>query len=82
MQLLVSDYDGTLNPPGGPFRIHNLQLNIDAIHRFREEGNKFMISTGRTLPGIRQEIEKHQIPFVLRQPPHIPDRYRRAWTLP
>ena len=63
MQLLVSEYDGTLNPPGGPFRIHNLQLNIDAIHRFREEGNKFMISTGRTLPGIRQEIEKHQIPF-------------------
>lgn len=46
MQLLVSDYDGTLNPSCNPFRIRNLQLNIDAIREFRDNGNKFMISTG------------------------------------
>lgn len=63
MQLLVSDYDGTLNPSCNPFRIRNLQLNIDAIREFRDNGNKFMISTGRTLPAIRQEIEEHRIPF-------------------
>lgn len=63
MQLLVSDYDGTLRSSCNPFRIRNLKLNIEAIREFRNRGNTFMISTGRTLPAIKQEIEKHQIPF-------------------
>lgn len=63
MQLLVSDYDGTLDSSISPFRIQNLKLNIKAIREFQAKGNLFMISTGRTLPCIKKEIEQHHIPF-------------------
>src|SRR5574344_1034320 len=58
MKLLVSDYDGTLKPD-----IKNLYLNIEAIKRFKEKGNTFMISTGRSFVSIKKEITKYNIPY-------------------
>lgn len=58
MKLLVSDYDGTLftNPL-------QLRLNIEAIKRFIEKGNHFVIATGRGFESIKKEIVQNKIPY-------------------
>lgn len=61
MKLLVSDYDGTLNPNKNNTSL--LQLNIEAIHRFREQGNKFVLATGRYYESIKKQIDEYQIPY-------------------
>ena len=58
MKLLVSDYDGTLNR-----NYKNLCLNIKAINKFREEGNKFVIATGRSFESIKKETDIYGIEY-------------------
>lgn len=58
MYLLATDYDGTFKKDN-----YNLYLNIDAINRFRSEGNKFAIVTGRSFTSIKKEIRKYSIDY-------------------
>lgn len=58
MKMLVSDYDGTF------FRNkEELGKNIEAVKRFREAGNIFVLATGRNLDEMYEEIDKYNIPF-------------------
>ena len=60
MKLLVSDYDGTLNPDKD--NLWKLDLNLHTVDEFREE-NHFMIATGRTFKSIKEEIKKYNIGY-------------------
>ncbi|MGL5722524.1 MAG: HAD-IIB family hydrolase [Brevinema sp.] len=52
--VLFSDIDGTL------FQDHTLvQEDIDAVRRFRAEGNLFILCTGRTPPSVQQFLDDH-----------------------
>lgn len=57
-KLLASDYDGTLKT-----NLENLYINIKAINKFREYGNKFAIVTGRSYLSIKKEICKYNIEY-------------------
>lgn len=57
-KILVSDYDQTLH-----VNEHDLKINLKFIERFRKEGNKFIIATGRPFPSIVQEIERYNIDY-------------------
>lgn len=60
MKLLVSDYDGTI------FDIENIKdtrRNIDAIKRFKDNGNLFAIATARTFASIKSQTDKFKIPY-------------------
>jgi len=56
--MLVSDYDGTLKSD-----IKNLKININAVNKFRENGNLFAISTGRSYSSIKKECIKYNINY-------------------
>ena len=58
MKLLVADYDGT-------FFINedDLQKNIIAINKWQEQGNMFMISTGRSYSSIKNQVIINHIPY-------------------
>lgn len=58
MILLVSDYDQTLSMDD-----MTIKYNIKRIEKFRENGNLFMLSTGRTYSSIQSEIKKWRIPY-------------------
>lgn len=58
MKLLVSDYDGTFRT-----NIKNLKLNIEAVNKFMEAGNKFAIATARDFNSIKGEIFKYDIKY-------------------
>lgn len=58
MKLLVSDFDGTLF-----IDYPSLEKNIHAIQRFREEGNLFVINSGRNYTSLMKEIKQYQIPY-------------------
>ena len=58
MNLLVSDYDGTLDN-----NYHNLLLNIEAIKEFMNSGNKFVLSSGRDYKGLKMVTDKYNIPY-------------------
>ena len=60
MKLLVSDFDGTFDSRNSKSAIDK---NIEAIKRFRDQGNIFAIATGRHYESIRKKIEKYQIPY-------------------
>lgn len=53
MRLIASDYDGTLNYCG---RVTDEDLQ--AVRKWQEAGNLFVIDTGRSLESIRIEAEK------------------------
>lgn len=57
--LLASDFDNTL------FVKDKLTLNenIEAINKFREKKNIFVIITGRGIANIKEELIKHNIPY-------------------
>lgn len=60
MKFLVSDYDGTI------FDVDNLKdtrKNIDAIKRFKDNGNLFAIATARTFLSIKSQTDKFNIPY-------------------
>ena len=56
MKLLVSDFDGTLF-----IDYPSLEKNIHAIQRFREEGNLFVINSGRNYTSLMKEIKQYQM---------------------
>ncbi len=56
MKLLVTDYDGTLYQY---FKIR--PEDLEAIKRFRKQGNLFGIASGRHLESLRKEINLHNI---------------------
>lgn len=58
MNLLVSDYDDTLYTNN-----YSIYLNIEAIKKFRNNGNLFVISTARNFDSIKKEIKKYNIPY-------------------
>lgn len=58
MYLLATDYDGTFKKNN-----HSLYLNIEAIDRFRKQGNKFAIVTGRSFLSIKKEILGYDISY-------------------
>lgn len=52
MKMLVSDFDGTLFTD-------NYQKNIEAVNRFVEAGNLFVVSTGRDLNNLLKDLDKN-----------------------
>lgn len=57
MKVFASDYDGTL------FKNREItKKDLDAINKFRAEGNLFGIVTGRPIDSIMFEINKYSIP--------------------
>ncbi len=57
MKLLATDYDGTLKFGGSV-----LPADLEAIHRWRDAGNLFVIVTGRSMESISGETEEFKIP--------------------
>lgn len=57
-KVLVVDYDRTLF-------INNDDMlnNINSINKFRENGNIFIIATGRTYNSLKREIDKYNIEY-------------------
>lgn len=57
-KVLVVDYDRTLF-------INNSDMlnNINSINKFRENGNIFIIATGRTYNSLKKEIDKYDIEY-------------------
>lgn len=57
-KVLVVDYDRTLF-------INNDDVlnNINSINKFRENGNIFIIATGRTYNSLKKEIDKYNIEY-------------------
>lgn len=58
MKILVSDYDGTFYTEE-----RYIQKNVEAISRFRNLGNLFVIATGREYSSIIEELKKYHIPY-------------------
>jgi len=58
MIVLASDYDGTLKIKG-----QIAESDLEAIRSFQAAGNKFGISTGRTIGMIKYELIKYNVPF-------------------
>lgn len=56
MKLLVSDYDNT-------FYTKDIQKNIEAVNKFMDDGNLFVIATGRNYLEIKTEIDEKDIKF-------------------
>lgn len=56
-KLLASDYDGTLK-----FGDSVMQEDLDALRRWREEGNLFAIVTGRSKESITMQQEEYGLP--------------------
>lgn len=60
IKVIFSDLDGTLFY-GGPALCTMTQENEDAIHRWTQQGNRFIIATGRP-SSIRDElVERHHL---------------------
>lgn len=58
MLLLASDYDKTLKTTE-----YDLRLNIKFLKKFIDNGNIFLLNTGRPYESIKREIDKYDIPF-------------------
>lgn len=58
MKLLASDYDKTLKC-GALI----LKLNIKRLNKFIQDGNLFLLNTGRPYDSIIKEIIKYKIPY-------------------
>ena len=66
MNLLISDYDGTIKPyEKNPNIIERetFKKNIKSINKFIEKGNIFAIATGRSTDSIKEEIKKYNINY-------------------
>ena len=58
MKLLVSDFDGTY------FRdLDSLEKNNKEIKKFREKGNLFMLSSGRSFKSLKEVSKKYKIEY-------------------
>ena len=58
MNLLVSDYDGTLYTSE-----KGIKLNVKKIQEFIDNGNLFMLSSGRSYESLMGKVEDYNIPF-------------------
>lgn len=58
VKIIASDYDGTLNQQGTVS-----EDDINAIKSWQNDGNLFGLVTGRSISGIRPEIEHYNIPY-------------------
>ena len=58
MNLLVTDYDGTLFTDS-----KSISKNIKKLQELQKHHFYIMISTGRCLPSIKEEITKYHIPY-------------------
>lgn len=59
MKILASDFDKTLFVEDQK----TLKENIENIKKWRQQGNLFVIATGRNFPFLIKDIETYQIPF-------------------
>lgn len=57
MKILASDYDGTLK-----YKEHITAEDIEAIKKWKAEGNLFVIDTGRSMESILEEAGKYNLP--------------------
>lgn len=57
MKLLASDYDGTLH-----YGDSIMEEDLHAIAGWKEDGNVFVLATGRSWPSIRKQMEKFDLP--------------------
>lgn len=58
MFILASDYDNTLH-----FKDGISKVDIEMIHKLRENGGKFGLVSGRAISSLINETKKHNIPF-------------------
>ncbi len=58
MNLLVSDFDGTLHTND-----INIKINIKRIQEFINNGNLFMLSSGRSYNSLMGKVIKYNIPY-------------------
>ena len=58
MKLLATDYDGTLC-----YGEHIMDEDLEAIRRWKEAGNLYVVATGRSQESIKKQIEKFDLPF-------------------
>ena len=56
MKILVSDYDKTFE-----VNEESVEVNKEAVRRFREKGNIFIIATGRSYLDIMHKLQKYNI---------------------
>lgn len=66
MKLLVSDYDYTIKPYEKNPNILEKNIfkkNIESINKFQENGNKFVIATGRNTSSIKEETKNFGINY-------------------
>ncbi len=57
-KIIFSDYDGTLDTSE-----EDITKNIEAIKKFREEGNLFVIATGRSYLDLKRKLDVYPFPF-------------------
>jgi len=57
-KILFSDYDGTIYAGAD-----SIAKNITAIKTFRAAGNKFVVTTGRSLASMQRLFDKHHVPY-------------------
>ena len=58
MSILVSDYDGTLKTCD-----RDMKLNCNRIRDYIEQGNTFVLSSGRSFVSLKEQIEENNIPY-------------------
>lgn len=56
MKCIVSDFDGTLLD-------NNIEENISSVKDFVNNGNIFVLATGRTFKSIKEAIKNYNIPY-------------------
>ncbi len=57
-KIIFSDYDGTLDTSES-----DIVKNIEAIQKFRDNGNLFVIATGRSYIDLKRKLDLYPIPF-------------------
>ena len=62
-KLLVSDYDLTLKLIYDFDNDLLIRANVAAIKKFMDEGNIFMLNTGRAYDSIKEEVNKNHVPY-------------------
>ena len=57
MKILATDYDGTLK-----YAQHIMPEDLEAIQKWKEAGNLFVICTGRSMESIKEQADIYDIP--------------------
>lgn len=66
MKIIFSDYDGTIKPffnNPNIFEKITFKKNLSTINKFIDNGNQFVITTGRSTNSILEEIKRYKINF-------------------